>query len=109
MAVSRHSSKRSANDNTQMNVTKRRLRIWLMFMTLFLCWGVYTFFSQMFQMQDLEKESADRQAIKTQAEKARNELKQEVDRLNTTEYILQLARSRGWVLPNEVIIRKQDE
>ncbi|UHA75978.1 septum formation initiator family protein [Paenibacillus sp. 481] len=78
-------------------------------MTLFLCWGVYTFFSQMFQMQDLEKESADRQAIKTQAEKARNELKQEVDRLNTTEYILQLARSRGWVLPNEVIIRKQDE
>ncbi|MBN3524353.1 FtsB family cell division protein [Paenibacillus apiarius] len=88
---------------------KRRLRLWTAFMVLFLGWGTYTYITQMSTMEDLRQDLKVREKEKQAAEQIRNELKQEVDRLNTTEYILQIARSRGMVLPDEVIIRKHDE
>jgi len=37
-----------------------------------------------------------------------DELQAEIDKLNTTEYILQIARSRGMRLPDELFIRTEE-
>ncbi|MBG9734363.1 septum formation initiator family protein [Paenibacillus alvei] len=78
-------------------------------MALFIGWGTYTYFSQLNTMEELRSDLVAREKEKSEVEQVRNELRQEVDRLNTTEYILQLARSRGMVLPDELLIRKHDE
>ncbi|OBY79026.1 septum formation initiator [Paenibacillus sp. KS1] len=78
-------------------------------MALFIGWGTYTYFSQLNTMEELRSDLKAREKEKGEVEQVRNDLRQEVDRLNTTEYILQLARSRGMVLPDELLIRKHDE
>ncbi|WP_245595956.1 FtsB family cell division protein [Paenibacillus taiwanensis] len=110
--MARHSTRTQSNATSARSVrkgTKRRLQIWLLFMLVFMGWGVYTYVSQMFQMQDLKQEYVLQEKEKREAEQARNNLLAEVNRLNTTEYILDLARIRGMVLPNEKLIRKHDE
>ncbi|MGZ9587105.1 FtsB family cell division protein [Paenibacillus marinisediminis] len=104
-----------ANRNTEkLNATvrkgtKRRLQLWLLFICVFLCWSGYTYVSQMFTMQDLEQEKQARGQEHKEALEIRNNLQEEVDKLDTTEYILQIARSRGMKLPDERFIRKQEE
>ncbi|EJW18871.1 septum formation initiator family protein [Paenibacillus alvei] len=97
------------NQDNKIAGAKRRLRLWLIFMALFIGWGTYTYFSQLNTMEELRSDLVAREKEKSEVEQVRNELRQEVDRLNTTEYILQLARSRGMVLPDELLIRKHDE
>jgi len=88
--------------------TKRRLQLWLVFMCVFIGWGGYTYVSQMFKMQDLEKEMSVKSEEFNQTQLQHDELQAEIDKLNTTEYILQIARSRGMRLPDELFIRTEE-
>lgn len=97
------------NQDNKMMSAKRRLRLWMTFMILFIGWGAYTYLNQLHMMGKLRVDLYAREKEKDKVEHIRNKLKQEVERLNTKEYILQLARSRGMALPDEILIRKQDE
>ncbi|MFD3270984.1 septum formation initiator family protein [Paenibacillus dendritiformis] len=88
---------------------KRRLRLWMGFMVVFAGWGLYTYIDQAATIEGLKADYQVQEKKKTAAELTRNEVQQEVDRLNTTEYILQIARSKGMLLPDEVLIRKHEE
>ncbi|WP_242069807.1 FtsB family cell division protein [Paenibacillus dendritiformis] len=88
---------------------KRRLRLWMGFMVVFAGWGLYTYIDQAATIEGLKADYKVQEKKKQDAELTRNEVQQEVDRLNTTEYILQMARSQGMLLPDEVLIRKHEE
>lgn len=97
------------NEDNKISGAKRRLRLWVIFMVFFIGWGTCTYFSQLNTMEELRADLKVREKERGAVEQVCNELRQEVDRLHTTEYILQLARSRGMVLPDELLIRKHDE
>lgn len=100
---------RVRNPDKKIANAKRRLRLWVIFMVLFIGWGAYTYLSQLNMMKTLRADLHARENEKSEVERTRNELKQEVERLHTTEYILQIARSGGMVRPNEILLPKQDE
>lgn len=87
---------------------KRRLQLWMLFMCVFLVWSGYTYVCQMFDLQDLEQQKMEKTAELQAAEQQRDELNEEINKLNTTEYVLQIARSRGMRLPDELLIRTQE-
>ncbi|GAC42466.1 septum formation initiator [Paenibacillus popilliae ATCC 14706] len=78
-------------------------------MVVFAGWGLYTYIDQAAAIKGLKADYQAQEKKKLSAEQTRNEVQQEVDRLNTTEYILQIARSQGMLLPDEVLIRKHEE
>ncbi|GLX71463.1 FtsB family cell division protein [Paenibacillus glycanilyticus] len=92
----------TANPSTGNAGSKRRLRIWAMFVTLFLCWAVYTFIGQ---IKDSRTTQAQLTEIKKQVDEATvqsKQLQQQIDRLNDPEYISQLAtKEQGMVTPGE--------
>ncbi|MCR8846632.1 septum formation initiator family protein [Paenibacillus sp. SC116] len=88
---------------------KRRLQLWLLFMVVFLGWAGYTYVSQVFQLEDMQKEYAQNEVEKKKAEQIRNDLQHEVNRLDDPEYLLDIARSKGMTLPDERLIRTEEE
>lgn len=105
-AVSRQEAERV--QSTVRKGMKRRLQLWMLFMCVFLAWGGYTYVSQMFDLQDLEEQKLTRTAELEATQLRRDQLAEEIDKLNTTEYVLQIARSRGMRLPDELLIRTQE-
>lgn len=82
--------------------TKRRLKIWLFLIVLFLTWVIYTVFNQMNQKDELSEKlmslEADRSALQQELE----ELQKEVMLLNDPEYMSQLAtKEQGMVKEGE--------
>ena len=87
---------------------RRRLKLLLFVMILFMSWALYVLIVQYGQISDRSGQlhEADRKLADAQA---KNEvLKQEVTRLNDPEYIGQIARKEhGLGLPGEVPIKKE--
>ncbi|SFF31675.1 cell division protein DivIC [Paenibacillus catalpae] len=92
----------TANQSTGNSGSKRRLRIWAMFITLFLCWAAYTFIGQ---IKDARVTKVQLTEIKKQVDDSSlqsKQLQQQIDRLNDPEYIRQLAtKEQGMVTPGE--------
>ncbi|ACS98735.1 MULTISPECIES: FtsB family cell division protein [Paenibacillus] len=92
----------TANPSTGNAGSKRRLRIWAMCITLFLCWAAYTFIGQ---IKDARATQAQLTEIKKQVDDSTlqsKQLQQQIDRLNDPEYIRQLAtKEQGMVTPGE--------
>jgi len=108
MSISqRHAT--NGTENQKITMAKRRFCLWLLFIMLFIGWGVYTYFKQTNTMEHLQQELKQKETEKKKVEQVYYELQQEISRLQTTEYILQIARSRGMVLPNELLIRNHKE
>ncbi|GIP50785.1 Cell division protein FtsL [compost metagenome] len=85
---------------------KRRLRLWMGFMVLFLGWAGYTFISQAGDIGGKSQQLAERQAAKTTSEQNLNQLKYEINRLNDPEYIGQIAMKKyGLYKPGEIPVR----
>jgi cell division protein DivIC len=81
---------------------RRRLRLLMFVMILFLSWAAYTMINQHGQMSDRHAELRDAGNKLTDAEKKSDALKQEIVRLNDKEYISQIARKeQGFGLPGE--------
>ncbi|WP_276357738.1 FtsB family cell division protein [Cohnella caldifontis] len=81
---------------------RRRLRLLMIVMVVFMSWAAYTLVNQLGQINDRRAEYRE-SAKKLSEAQAKNEaLKQEVSRLNDLEYIGQIARKeQGMGLPGE--------
>ncbi|MFD1957218.1 septum formation initiator family protein [Paenibacillus thailandensis] len=99
-----------ATSNTNKPATgrgsKRRMRLWLTFMILFMGWAAYTFIGQMKQQSEtaLRYETIEQQRNEAVARK--QELNKQIERLNDPEYIEQLAtKEQGMVKEGEKVIQ----
>ncbi|MFF2890601.1 septum formation initiator family protein [Paenibacillus sp. NPDC057967] len=95
-------SKAAAKKSVSGSAARRRYRIWMMFIVLFMGWAGYTLFGQMQQQKaTFEKLTT----IESGIEETRSQteaLKREVERLNDPEYISQLAtKEQGMVKEGE--------
>ncbi|SFB60744.1 Septum formation initiator [Cohnella sp. OV330] len=83
---------------------KRRLKLLLLFVILFMSWAVYTL---VVQQQHTSERSSQLHDVKTKLSEVqlKNEtLKKEIVRLHDDEYIGQIARQQGMVRPGEKTI-----
>lgn len=93
----------AAVNKTQGNSgTKRRFKLWMMFIVLFMGWAAYTIFGQ---MQQKNATGVKLNTIQGQIEASIKEteaLKRQIERLNDPEYIEQLAtKEQGMVKEGE--------
>lgn len=80
---------------------KRRMRIWLAFVAVFMGWAIYTALQQMTDRAATGIELAAVQQKLDATEQRKAELEREIDRLGDPEYIMELARKNGLTLPGE--------
>lgn len=71
--------------------SKRRLRLWFMFVTLFMGWALYTFAAQMNHQGQAESKLTAAKQKNAEANKRIADLNFELKRLNDPEYIGQKA------------------
>ncbi|WP_229750727.1 FtsB family cell division protein [Paenibacillus nasutitermitis] len=82
--------------------TKRRLRLWIIVIALFMGWASYTFISQLERQGQSELKIAEAQQKLDAATTQINDLKAQVAKLNDKEYIGQLAtKEQGMVKKGE--------
>ncbi|RAP73295.1 FtsB family cell division protein [Paenibacillus montanisoli] len=82
--------------------TKRRLKIWFVFIVLFMGWALYTLLMQMSRQGEAEIKLANASQKIDAAAKQVEELKLQVARLSDQEYIGQLAaKEQGMVRKGE--------
>ncbi|MEK4248385.1 FtsB family cell division protein [Paenibacillus sp. FSL W7-1287] len=82
--------------------TKRRLKIWLFLIVLFMSWAVYTVINQMYQKDHLNEQLLSLEANRDVMEQKLQELENKVMLLNDPEYMSQLAtKEQGLVREGE--------
>jgi len=82
--------------------TKRRFKLWMMFIVLFLGWAGYTIFGQMQQKNATGVKLTTIQGQLDASTKETEALKRQIERLNDPEYIEQLAtKEQGMVKKGE--------
>ncbi|WHX49183.1 septum formation initiator family protein [Paenibacillus woosongensis] len=106
-AMSTNSKNQSKGQAThQMAGARRRLRIWMGFMIIFLGWAAYTFFSQSSEINAKSQQLEERQASMNAATQSLEQLKYEISRLQDPEYIGQIAMKKyGLYKPGEIPVR----
>ncbi|XEC94971.1 septum formation initiator family protein [Paenibacillus tarimensis] len=95
--------KTSASANsTSYEGSKRRLKIWLVFVSLFMGWALYTMIMQTDRQSEAEQRLlAAEQKLQAAAEEA-DGLNQKIELLNDPEYIKEIARKEyNMSLPGE--------
>jgi cell division protein DivIC len=92
----------NANPSSAQSGTKRRLKIWLMFVVLFMGWALYTFVTQLNHQGQAEDKLAAAKLKINEATKQSEDLALEVKRLNDPEYIgLKATQDFGMVKKGE--------
>lgn len=95
-------SSRSAAATPSAIGARRRLRLLMIVMVMFLSWAAYILANQYGQMNDRRDELQETNRKLTDAQAKSDALKQETTRLNDPEYIGQIARKdQGMGLPGE--------
>ncbi|CAM4307709.1 septum formation initiator family protein [Paenibacillus alkaliterrae] len=85
--------------------TKRRFKLWMMFIVLFMGWAAYTIFEQMQLKDATNAKLAILQGQISASTKESDALKRQIERLNDQEYIEQLAtKEQGMVKEGELQI-----
>lgn len=85
--------------------TKRRFKLWMMFIVLFMGWAGYTIFGQMQQKNATGVKLTTLQGQLAASTKETEALKRQIERLNDPEYIEQLAaKEQGMVKKGEQLI-----
>lgn len=88
-----------------MTGTRRRLKLLLLIMVLFMSWALYTLIVQYGQISDRSSQLQEADMKLTDAQTKSEALKQQIIRLNDPEYIGQVARKdHGLGLPGEIPI-----
>lgn len=78
--------------------SKRRVKLWMMFIVLFMCWAAYTFLGQLKQHDATQLRLTTVQKQLEETTQQTQQLQQQIDRLNDPEYIEQLAtKDQGMV------------
>ncbi|WP_411348617.1 FtsB family cell division protein [Paenibacillus sp. WLX2291] len=94
--------KQNASSPTPNNGARRRLRIWMVVMVLFLGWAAYTFIHQSIQLSAKKQQLVEQQQKQTEAQAVLTQSQTELKRLEDPEYIGQVARKQyGMYLPGE--------
>ena len=101
-------SKKSPANQGKSAGARRRLMLWLTFVTVFAIWAGYTFLVQNAQISDKSAYLATQQISQQDTQKKLEQLKYEVSRLKDPEYIGQLARKKGYYLPEETPIQVEE-
>jgi len=82
--------------------TKRRLKIWLFLIVLFIGWAIYTVVNQMYQKDSLNEQLLSLEANRDAMQQELQELENKVMLLNDPEYMSQLAtKEQGLVKEGE--------
>ncbi|MGO4371833.1 FtsB family cell division protein [Paenibacillus sp. YIM B09110] len=96
----------AVNKQTTNAGSKRRIRMWLLFVVLFIGWATYTLVGK---LQEQHATNSRLATIQQQLETAKTDteaMKQEIERLNDPEYISQLAtKDHGMVYKGETQIQ----
>lgn len=81
---------------------RRRMRLFLIVIVVFMSWAAYTLVDQLGQINDRRAEYRESEKKLSEARMKSDALKQEIGRLNDLEYIGQIARKeQGMGLPGE--------
>lgn len=82
--------------------TKRRLKIWLFLIVVFLAWAIYTVFNQANQKDELNEKLMSLEADRNVLQQELDQLEKDVMLLNDPEYMSQLAtKEQGMVKEGE--------
>ena len=87
---------------------RRRLMLWMTSVIVFVIWAGYTFLVPGAPISDKSSHLPTQQASKEDTLKRLDQLKYEVSRLKDPEYIGQLARKKGYYLPEETPIKVEE-
>lgn len=91
-----------------MTGARRRLKLLLVVLILFMSWAVYVLVAQYGQISDRKGQLQEADQKLTEAQAKNEILKQQIARLNDEEYIGQIARKEhGLGLPGEVPIKTE--
>jgi cell division protein DivIC len=89
---------------------RRRLRLWLGFVILFVGWAGYVLYSQTSELNVKSTQLSEVRAEEMATQENLKQIKYEINRLNDPEYIGQLARKKyGLYKPGETPIRKSTD
>jgi cell division protein DivIC len=89
-----------------MTGARRRLKLLLFIMVIFMSWALYVFIVQYGQISDRSSQLREADKKLTDAKVKSEALKQQIARLNDPEYIGQIARKEhGLGMPGEVPIK----
>lgn len=92
----------TAAANKNIPAAKRRYKLWMTFIVLFMGWAGYTLFGQMQQQKATNHKLTTIESGMEETKAATEALKREVERLNDPEYISQLAtKEQGMVKEGE--------
>jgi len=98
-------SSRTATATPVLTGARRRLKLLLFVLILFMSWATYVLIVQYGQISDRKSQLVEADQKLTDAQAKNEELKQQIVRLNDYEYIGQIARKEhGLGLPGEVPI-----
>lgn len=85
---------------------RRRLRIWMTFMVLFLAWAGYTYYVQADEISGKAQQLNETKASLDETQQKLEQLKYEISRLQDPEYIGQIAMKKyGLYKPGELPVR----
>jgi len=102
-------AKASADATISRAGSKRRLRLWLAFIVVFMTWALYTVANQLQEQKATELRYAAVVQQKAEAEKLSAELSRKIERLQDPEYIQEVARrDQGMIMPGEQPIQTTD-
>jgi cell division protein DivIC len=89
--------------------SRRRYKLWFLFMTVILAWAGYTLFSQMQAQAATRVRLGASEARLAEVRKTTQELQAKIKQLNDPEYISQLAtKQQGLVKPGEQLFTPND-
>ncbi|MBJ6361264.1 septum formation initiator family protein [Paenibacillus sp. GCM10012307] len=92
----------SASKTTSYEGSRRRLKLWLIFVILFMGWAAYTMVNQGYSKGDTYTRYLAAQGKLDEINAQKEQLDQRVNMLNDPEYIQELARKEyGMTLPGE--------
>ncbi|MFC4777219.1 septum formation initiator family protein [Paenibacillus sp. GCM10023252] len=88
--------------NTVQAGSKRRIKIWMIGIVLFMSWATYTILNQASQQSATKAKLSSVIESKSEIEGKKSELQQQIDRLSDPEYIAQIAtKEQGMVKQGE--------
>ncbi|WP_168123339.1 septum formation initiator family protein [Paenibacillus sp. HB172176] len=92
----------TVNKSTVVSGAKRRYKLWMIFIVIFMGWAAYTLFGQMQQKNTTHTKYIETQAQLEAARAQSQDLQSQIDKLNDPEYISQLAtKEQGMVKEGE--------
>jgi cell division protein DivIC len=92
---------KASNTATSYAGSKRRLKLWLAVILLFMAWALYTVVNQYQKQGETELRLAAMEQKLDESKKNTADLHLKIERLKDPEYIHQIARKQGLIMPGE--------